>query len=191
MKQVKYLLLLLVALLVIPFAVYADEEEEVVEDEAVVVTEQSKEVNVYLFRGEGCPHCQEFEEWIDSIEGEYGDLFVLHSYETWYDQDNAELMKKVAEARHEEAGGVPYIIVEDKSWSGFTSDWAEEILQAIKSEYAKDVDKRYDVASLVDGLGVEVEKVEKKQNDVLSLLVILAVAGIVCFGVYHARKSNQ
>ncbi len=189
MKQVKYLLLLLAVLLVVPFTVFADEE---VGDEAVVVTtEKSNEVNVYLFRGEGCPHCQDFEEWIGSIEGEYGNLFELHSYETWYDQDNAELMKKVAAARNEEAGGVPYIIVGDKSWSGFADDWGAEILQAIKDEYAKDVDKRVDIASQVEGLGVKVEKEEKKQNDVLSLCLIIAVTGIVCFGVYKARNNAQ
>ena len=95
MKSLKYLLLIVSALLILPFAVFADGEEEA---EAT----ESKEVNVYLFRGEGCPHCQEAEEWFASIEEEYGSYYNIVDYETWYDKDNAELMERVAEARGEE-----------------------------------------------------------------------------------------
>ena len=55
MKKFKLLLLVISALFLLPFSVFAEEDEA----EAT----ESKEVNVYLFRGEGCPHCQEAEEW--------------------------------------------------------------------------------------------------------------------------------
>ena len=182
MKAVKYLLVLLVAFLVLPFHVLAEGEETV--DAAPV----DNRVHVYLFRGEGCPHCQEAEEWFDSIQGEYGDYFEVIDYETWYNSENQELMKKVAEYRKETADGVPYIIIGNMSWSGFAADYEEEMLSQIKDEYAKDVSERYDVIKLVSG-----EQTEEKDSgsDVLALILILIVTGGICFGVYKAREANK
>ena len=77
MKKIKYLVLLLVATLLIPVAVFATDEEAVAED----TTATSNEVNVYFFRGEGCPHCEEAEQWFQSIEEEYGSYFKIVDYE--------------------------------------------------------------------------------------------------------------
>ncbi len=179
MKNVKYLLLLLLAFLVIPFTVLAEGEEA------------SREVKVYVFRGDGCPHCADAEEWFASIEDEYGDKFEVVDYETWYNEENAALMNQVAAARGEEPGGVPYIIIGNKSWFGFTDSYADEMLEEIKSLYETEVTERYDIMKLVaegntTGPGVE----EKKSgNDVLSLIIILVVVSACAGGIYVARKN--
>ena len=176
MKKLKYLVILLIAALVIPFTVHADGEE-------------SKEVKVYFFRGEGCPHCEEAEEWFKTIEEEYGSYFEVVDYETWYNQENAELMQNVAKARGEEANGVPYIIVGNQSWNGFAQEYAPEILAKIQEEFEKDVNDRYDIMKLLPTL------TEKKETsvgtDVLALIVILLVFGGICYGVYRARKRTK
>ena len=188
MKKFKYLFILLVALLVLPFAVWAEGEEEA----EVTTTGDSKEVHVYLFRGEGCPHCQEAEEWFDSIEEEYGSYFEILDYETWYNEDNAKLMQRVAEARGETAEGVPYIIIGNKSWAGFTADYEDEMLSQIKSEFEVDVDARYDIMKLLPELEKKADKKEEAgSNDVLALIVILVVVGGICFGVYKARNATK
>lgn len=179
MKSLKYLFVLLM-LLVVPFMVYAEGEEE-------TSSEESKEVTVYFFRGEGCSHCAEAEAWFESIEEEYGSMFNIVDYETWYNEDNAALMQRVAEARGEEAQGVPYIIIGNKSWNGFTESYESEMIEQIKSEFEKDVNDRYDIMKLLPN-GVKKEK-ENKSNDVLSLIIILIVVGGVVFGVYKARNN--
>lgn len=93
-------------------------------------------VAIYFFRGEGCPHCQEAEEWFDSIKGEYGDLFTVVDYETWNNQDNAKLMEAIAKLRGETVEGVPYIIIGNKSWNGFTESYEQEMINEIKSNYS-------------------------------------------------------
>ena len=115
-------------------------------------------------------------------------MFKVVDYETWYDEDNAELMKKVADARGEEANGVPYIIIGNKSWNGFAESYASEMLEEIKSEYEKDVKDRYDIMKLLPN---GIKKDEKKSNDVLVLILILVVVGGVCFGVYKARNNTN
>lgn len=178
MKKLKLLLVFLMAL-ILPVMVYAEGEE-------------AKEVNVYLFRGEGCPHCEEAIEWFKSIEEEYGSKFNIVDYETWYDEENAELMQKVAEARGETAEGVPYIIIGNKSWNGFTDSYKSEMIEEIESEYNKAEADRYDIMTLLpEGKTKKNKAKDKESNDVLALIVILVVVGGVCFGVYKARSNTN
>ena len=149
MKKLKYLVILLIAALVIPFTVKAEGEE--------VTNEESKEVKVYFFRGEGCPHCEEAETWFESIEEEYGSYFEVVDYETWYNQENAELMQKVASARGEKVEGVPYIIIGKQSWNGFTESYESEMISRIKEEFEKNVEDRYDIMKLLPTLTKEKE----------------------------------
>jgi len=200
MKKLKLLVLLFAAFLILPFAVYAEddyEDEGYVEEVSEEVSEESqsddsKEVNVYFFRGEGCSHCAEAEAWFKSIEEEYGSFFKLVDYETWYNEENSKLMQDVAEARGETAEGVPYIIVGNKSWNGFTESYGEEILEQIKTVFAQDVSERYDIMTYLPYIkNGEKKEEEKSSNDVLSLIIILAVVGGIGFGVYQARKKTN
>ena len=52
MKKMKLFLVLVLALLMVPFGVYADEDDK-------------KEVNVYFFKGDGCGFCAAGLEWFD------------------------------------------------------------------------------------------------------------------------------
>lgn len=176
------LLVILMMILVAPFAVFAEEEGD---------KKDTKEVNIYFFRGQGCSHCAEAEEWFKSIEEELGDRFEIVDYETWYNEDNAELMKKVAEARGEaeQATGVPYIIVGDKSWIGFADDYKEEIKDQINSEYGKNINDRYDVMKLMNDIGSNKKK--DSGSDVASLIIILLVVGGIGFGIYKARANTN
>ena len=125
MKYFKYLIILFLAIFIIPFGVFAEEQEENKDENS----NESKAVPIYFFKGDGCSHCAEAEEWFESIKEEYGSFFELMEYETWYNEDNAALMEKVATARGESAEGVPYIIVGNKSWNGFADDYKDEILR--------------------------------------------------------------
>ena len=195
MKKLKYLFVLLVALLILPFSVFAEDGEEPTEATNTEQTEQatssdeSKEVKIYFFRGEGCPHCQEAEEWFKSIEEEYGSYFEVVDYEVWNDEDNNALMEKVAKARGEKAEGVPYIIIGDKSWSGFTESYEKEMIDQIKTMFEQDVKDRYDIMSYI-GKSKSTKKEKKDSNDVVSLLLVLLAVGGVGFGVYKLRESN-
>lgn len=185
MKKIKILLMALFILLAMPFAVFA-------EDDVSTTSEEDNRVKVYFFRGEGCPHCAEAEEFFDSIQDEYGQYFELVDYETWNNANNASLLKKVGEARGENIKGVPYIVIGDKSWSGYSSQFDEDIKEAIKSVYEINVDERYDIIQLVntgstsDG-NTTIEKV--KSNDAIILVAIVVVAGVIISGIVFARKK--
>lgn len=195
MKKIKLFLAIIMCLFAMPLAVLADEGSddnvEVTSGETEVQEEDNR-VKIYFFRGEGCPHCADAEEFFNSIEEEYGQYYKILDYETWYNSDNAALLQKVGEARNEEITGVPYILIGDKSWSGYDDSFADDIKDTIKSEYEKAVADRYDIANYVDFTNAagSVTEAAKKSNDAMVLIIILlAVAGIT-YGVVAARKKT-
>lgn len=193
MKYIKYLVVLLAIFLVLPFGVFAEDENNTTNESETTASNDDKKVNLYLFRGEGCPHCAEAEEWFDSIKGKYGDYFKVVDYEVWNDEDNAKLMEKVAKLRKEDVSGVPYIIIGDKSWNGFDESYEDEMIDQIKSVYSQDVSKRYDIMNYVNDSSSNSKTSKKKSSssDVLALIIILIVVGGAGYGIYYARKSTS
>lgn len=193
MKKFSIILVMLLALLILPFGVLAEEEEEYTEDaatEEVADEAVSNKVKLYFFRGEGCPHCAEAEDFFESIQEEYGEYFEIIDYETWYNSDNADLLQKVGEIRDEEISGVPYILIGNKSWAGYATDYDEEIKATIMSEYEKDPADRYDIMEYVSGEKTTTEEDESYAADVLALIAIVVVVGGIVTGIVLARKKS-
>lgn len=168
MKKLKTLLVLALVLF-IPFMVNVKADEN---------TEAKDKINVYLFRGEGCPHCAEAEEWFDTLKDdeEYSKYYELVDFEVWYDENNADLMNKVAEKLDTSADGVPFLVVGKKYFSGFAESMEEEIKTAIKEAYE---DENYvDVVSGVQK-GTYKTKTEEKQSSALVPIIIVSVVAVV------------
>ena len=168
MKKISLLLIVMLAVLLLPFNTMA----------------KSKKVNIYFFRGDGCPHCEEAENFFASIKEKYGKYFNLVDYEVWSNKSNAELMEKVAEERGEEADGVPYIVIGDHTWSGYQSDYDEAIIAEIKTLYDQNPNDRYDVMDEVNGN----DKTNYFRDSMIALAFIVVIAGIIA-GVYFTRKK--
>ena len=73
-------------------------------------------VNAYLFYGEGCPHCAKERQFLNRIKDQN---LTLYEFEIYHSYNNALLMQKVAETLKVDAGGVPFLIIGDKSFIGF------------------------------------------------------------------------
>ncbi len=189
MKKLKYLLIILAVLLVVPFGVLAEGEEAPADGAGEQQQEEvSKKVKVYFFHGETCPHCQEGLAWFEEITPEHGDKFELVKYEVWNNQENAELMERVGEFRNEEAKYVPYILIGDKMWNGFAESMEDEFLEAINTEYEKDPADRYDIMyELENGEPVK----STTGRDILILLGFITVISAIVVGVMFTSKKVQ
>lgn len=80
-----------------------------------------KTVDVYVFHGEGCPHCHEELAFLDRVKEEY-DFVNVHDFEVWKDASSRELMQAVAESLNVDIGGVPFTIIGDQYITGYASD---------------------------------------------------------------------
>lgn len=85
---------------------------------ATNIKAQSKNIDLYLFYGDGCPHCAKEEEFLEYLENTK-DNIKIHRFEVWNDSDNAELLREVADTLGVKVSGVPFLVIGDKSVSGF------------------------------------------------------------------------
>ena len=159
MKKKLILLLLVVALL--PTKVLAKSfiddyktmnfVETLNAEEMEIENKDYKETNdqaiIYMFRGQGCGYCRAFLEFMNSISKEYGKYFKMVSFEVWNDSNNSALLNKVPLVTNESAGGVPYIIIGEKVFAGYSESYNEDIKAAIKAQYEN---PSYDVMEKLD-----------------------------------------
>lgn len=99
----------------------------------------TNKVNIYLFWGNGCPHCEEFLNFLEENE-DYKDLYNLNTFEVWYNQDNYNLMNKFANSLDEDISSVPFIVIGTKTFVGFGETNKEEILNTIKEQHNNSYD---------------------------------------------------
>ncbi|MBO6195377.1 MAG: hypothetical protein J6O56_03405 [Bacilli bacterium] len=177
-KVAKFLVLALV--LFIPFMVNVHAEEK--------KTEEKSKVNVYLFRGDGCPHCAEAEEWFDGLakDEEFSKYYELVDYEVWYNEENAKFMDEVAKALNTEASGVPFIVVGKKYFSGFSSEMSDEIKTAIKDAY-NDKDYKDVVKATKKG---EKNIVKKEKSPFVPIIIVSVVALITVIALVFFTKEK-
>ena len=121
------------------------EEEPYVEVEVEDNTEEDIEdptgekFNMYLFWGDGCVHCHNLKIFLNDLEPKYKDMFELYAFEVWGNPDNQTLMGRFAKTMGDSPRGVPYLVVGDKSFNGFSEKMEEDIIQAIIDEFKSDV----------------------------------------------------
>ena len=111
------------------------------------ITKEEGKVNIYFFWGDGCPHCEEQFAFLDSIESEYGDLYNLYTFETWKNEENAELLKIFSNAMEVESRGVPYTIIGEEVFTGFSESMESDFINAIVEERDKSFDVYFDKIS--------------------------------------------
>ncbi len=95
----------------------------------------NKKINIYVFWGDGCPHCEELNLFFNNLDNKYKSYFNIYSFEVWNDDENNDLMNKMASKLNEEASGVPYIIIGKKTFTGYLSSMDKKIKKAILDEY--------------------------------------------------------
>lgn len=118
-----------------------DNQEEVINEINLEnVTKTPGKVNIYLFWGNGCPHCKSELAFLESIKEEYGNYFNLYPFEVWYNQENAKMLEVFARKMDDKVTGVPYTIIGNKKISGFSESKQEEIINTIIEQAQNDYD---------------------------------------------------
>ncbi len=188
-KYIEKIFVIMMMTFIIPNFVWAETTDE----------SAKAPVNVYVFRGEGCPHCEDALTFLNSIEKEYGKYFNLVSYECWYDANNNTLKEAVVKSLNSSSTGVPFIVVGEQYMSGYGDDSdGEALLKYIMDEYEKDADERVDVVEKVikeinwQPTKVESnenkEKEEKKQSFIVGIVATVIIFGLIVF-TREARKD--
>lgn len=130
----------------------------------------AKEVNAYLFYGDGCPHCAELEKYLAKEYSKDKDL-KIYRYEVWKNEDNQKLWQKVQDNLCTDSnGGVPYFVIGNKVIRGYNKGEAFENKVDTLIRNAKGTDYK-DVAGITLGItkgtltGNECEEIAKQKEE--------------------------
>lgn len=138
----------------------------------------AKSVNVYMFYGKTCPHCEEALEYLNDVKDKY-DL-KIYKYEVWENDENKALMNEIALLLDVNVRGVPFVIIDNTAIFGYASQMTDETYRYHIKEAAKDnfVDKVGIKLGIVNESGVLITNGENQAQDA-SYKVKLPIIGKV------------
>lgn len=91
--------------------------------------------SLHLFYGEGCPHCEELKNYLNSLDNKEKSYFNIYTFEVWNNSTNQQFMKDSAKSLNKEVSGVPFLIIGNKTFEGYNESMNIKIKKAIKTEY--------------------------------------------------------
>ncbi len=77
------------------------------------------EIVIDIYWGDGCPYCHDAIEELAGF-AELEDGIEVRTFEVWYDAGNRARMEQVADDLGRSADAVPFIVVGNRSWSGYS-----------------------------------------------------------------------
>ena len=128
----------------------------------------AREINLYFFHGDGCPHCADEEDFLSSYKD---DNLNIVRYEVWYNEDNSTFLENVSNQMEFNVRGVPVTIIGDTVISGYSDTISKKIERAIKHYENDDNEYRDAVQEVKDGTYQksdkedEFDKEEKKSDE--------------------------
>lgn len=121
MKNIKKILFILLISIIYIIPVSAKEDKNL--------------VNIYLFHSKSCSHCKKEQELLNELEKKY-DNIKIYKYEISED-DNAKLLKDVANLTGLDIRGVPFTIIGNKTFQGFSDENSKPSFIAAISYYSQ------------------------------------------------------
>lgn len=132
--MIKRILIFIFALLIIipsnVFAISNDYNDAVAK--YVNKNENTKKIDLYLFHGAECPHCEEERQWLKEIEKEYSNYLNINLYEVWHNDNNKKIMEDVKKELNITSTGVPLTVIGYKYFIGFSETMESKIENTIK-----------------------------------------------------------
>ena len=99
------------------------------------ISYSKEKINIYLFYGEGCPHCEELKNYLNSLDNKEKSYFDIYTFEVWNNSTNQQFMKESAKSLNKEVSGVQFLIIGNKTFEGYNESMNIKIKKAIKTEY--------------------------------------------------------
>ena len=104
-------------------------------------------INIYLFYGDGCPHCEEMIAYLNTLSNSLKRKINLYTFEVWYNEESYQLLMDLGTYIDVTPKNIPFLFIGDTYYEGFNKQDKEEIKKTIqkyiKSKGKKDVFKEY------------------------------------------------
>ena len=113
LKKIKYILLVFVMLFLF-----------------IPNTTAEEKVTLYLFWGDGCPHCAAEQEYFKTLQEEFPNLEIV-KYEVWHNEENQQLLNQIATKTEKSFTGVPVTIIGQTIITGFSTSTEQELRRTV------------------------------------------------------------
>lgn len=135
------------------------------------------DLNIYLFWGNGCPHCAAEKEFLAEELPKYPSV-KLNLYEIYYNQDNVELLQKVASSLDLNVNSVPFLIIGDKEFIGY-SDGTTNVEITDRIEYCLESGCNDSVAGVINSTAnpAESEVLSQQNQEKKEKIIDLPIIG--------------
>ena len=137
-NKILILLTLIISLFIFSNSTYALSKKYTDKVSEYTNTEVDKDtINIYFFRGEGCPHCAEEEKFFEEeLTKKYKNI-KIYDFEVWNNKENSEILKKVKENFKVTNNNVPFTVIGNKYFTGFSSSTKDKIYEIIDNYQGK------------------------------------------------------
>ena len=137
----------------------------------LVVNAKDNKVTLYLFHGDGCPHCASEIEYLNSIENKYENLEIV-KYEVWYNEENSNFLQEVYNAYSITSRGVPTTVIGNTIFMGYSDSTGSKIERAInyylENDYIDQIERiknnEFDKKDLIDHFEEEEKKTDEEMT---------------------------
>lgn len=85
---------------------------------------------LYLFEGQGCPHCAEEKIFLETLKKKYPVLMVKE-FEVWHNKKNAAFFQQVIRAAGAQRAGVPTTVIGKRLFIGYNEQSSKAIEEAV------------------------------------------------------------
>lgn len=130
-----------------------------------------KELNIYLFHGEGCPHCRDEIAFLDEYLKDKDNIH-LYKYEVRNDEDNQNKLIEVGKITGAEAKYIPYLVIGDYVITGYSDGVSKKIEKRINHCLEKSCPDKTGVY-LGKALEEKVDDIDDDYNDEVYRIPIL------------------
>ncbi len=176
-NKYKLLIIAFFLLIIFPIKTYAisSKYKDVVKD-VVDVEQQDDKVNIYFFYGSGCAHCAKEEKFLKALKDRYGDRINVYKYETWYNDDNLELMKKAKIVMKDDVNiAVPYTIIGDNSFNGYSDNVGRRVETKVK-EYLEIISEE---ESVIESFKEDIPLLGRIDKRDVSITLVAVILGFI------------
>jgi thiol-disulfide isomerase/thioredoxin len=122
----------------------------------IVILGEEKNVNMYLFYGEECPHCHDLLEFLEPYSQKHKNV-TLYKYEVWHDEENQKLFAEIHELLNNKSNSIPFLIIGNTVVNGYNKEQTPDTIKNAVSFYSNTEYK--------DKVGIYLGLVEDNDNE--------------------------
>lgn len=93
-------------------------------------TKAQEKVTLYLFWGDGCPHCAAEQKYFETLQEEFPNLKII-KYEVWHNEENQQFLSQIASKTGKNFTGVPVTIIGQTIITGFSTTTEQKLRRTV------------------------------------------------------------